>query len=89
MVNVDGVNINATHYAAMDKSKAVADMTFVGTGDDEGVKGLAAAHGKDAAWAGKAFEAAVKAVNDDKIAEEKRLAKLNKAATVADVKPAK
>jgi len=58
-VKVDGIGLNATHYAKMDEAAAVADMTLK-TND---AMGVATAHGKDAAWAKGAHAACVAAVN--------------------------
>lgn len=74
-VLVDGININATHYSKMDKKAATDDMMFK---HEEGAMGLAIAHEKDAAWAGKAWDACSKAVKDAEAAEAKKLAKEKK-----------
>lgn len=75
-VNVDGVNINATHYAKMTEKDAVTDMTVKGTKDNDGAMGLATAHGKDADWAKNAHGMAVKAVATAKAKDDKEKKKL-------------
>lgn len=52
IVKVDGKNLNAAHFAAMEKKDAVNAI-------------LADGISKDKAWAGKAYDACVKAVKDD------------------------
>lgn len=62
-VMVDGININASHFAKMDKKAAVADMTLNSKEKGKEAMGVATAHGKDAAWAGKAHDLCVEALN--------------------------
>lgn len=57
IVKVDGVGINATHYAGMKKEDAVKAME-----KDK----ILETHNRDAKWAAIVYDHAVKAVADDK-----------------------
>lgn len=61
IVQVDGIGINATHFAAMKKEDAVKEME---------VGNILKTHGKDAKWAATVYDHAVKAVADAKAKQE-------------------